>query len=54
MFWNNPSYEVKTAQLLDRSDSLIGMCVYFKLVVNSLQNSLQHNYIVKLAILYKC
>ena len=39
---------------LGRSDSLICLCVYFKLVVNSLQNSLQHNYIVKLAILYTC
>ena len=37
--------------LLGRSDSLICMYVYFKLVVISLQNSLQHNYIVKLAIL---
>ena len=65
MLWNNLSCEVKTAQLhsqfknkfaslVGRSDSLICMCVYFKLVVNSLQNSLQHNYIVKLAILNTC
>lgn len=37
---------------LDRSDSLIYMCVYLKLILITFQNSHQHNYIAKLAILY--
>ena len=34
-----------------RSDSLICMCVYLKLIPITLQNSDQHNYIAKLVIL---
>ena len=59
MLWNNLSYEARTAHrcpnlkanlplclLLDRSDAIICMCVYF---VISLQNSHQHNCIVNLS-----
>ena len=59
MLWNNLSYEARAAHrcpnlkanfplclLLDRSDAIICMCVYF---VISLQNSHQHNCIVNLS-----